>query len=275
MYGRRTLQGVSDESRRTHWLSSFGVLLSAAVHLVTFAALGSVKVTTPVVRQHHEVQFSVVNEPEPAPELEAEAEPEPEPEPEPPPPPVRRVVKAAAPKPVEKAPETPEPPAAAEETIADFSGTTLTSEGTGGWKSAIGSGAPMNSPIGKAQAVVTGRDRAGVQGGVVGGVGTRVVAESELSRRPTPPNLALREEALRRNYPRSARDQGIEGQARIKLRILATGAVQPLATLSETYPGFADACKASTRGMNWAPGLDRTGQPVATDVTYSCEFAVE
>jgi outer membrane biosynthesis protein TonB len=215
--------------------------------------------------------------PEPEPEPVA---PEPEepaaPEPEPPPPPPKAI---KVPKPVvAKAPEpgkTAEPPPAAEETLADFSGTTLTSEGTGGWASAVGSGAAMNGPIGKANAAVTGRDRSGVEGGVLGATGPRVVGEAELSRRPKPPSADVLNAALERHFPRSARDQGIEGVARIKVRILANGAVQPLATLSESYPGFAEACKASMRDQSWTPGLDAKGQPVATDVPYRCEFTIE
>jgi outer membrane biosynthesis protein TonB len=223
------------------------------------------------LRPPQTVEFSVV-EPEPV-EQEPEPEPEPEPEKAPEPP---KVVKA--PKPVVKAPEPSkqaEPPPAAEETIADFTGTTLTSEATGGWASAVGSGAAMNAPIGKANAQVTGRDRAGVQGGVVGGSGLRVVGEAELTRRPKPPDQDVLNAALEKHYPRGARDQGIEGVARIKVRVLANGAVQPLATLSESYPGFAEACKASMRNQSWTPALDSRGQPVATDLPYKCDFAIE
>lgn len=249
-----------------------GVLLSGAVHGITFVALGAVQVTVEPLRPPQEVEFSVVEEKP----LEPEPEPEPVNEPEPEPEPVK-VVKA--PKPVAKAPEptkAAEPPPAAEETLADFSGTTLTSEGVGGWASAVGSGAPMNAPIGKANAVVTGRDRAGVQGGVVGGSGgPRVVGEAELSRRPKAPNQDLLDAALQKHYPRGARDQGIEGGASIKIRILANGSVQVLATLSESYPGFAEACKASMRNQSWTPGLDSGGQPVATDIPFKCAFALE
>lgn len=268
------MQGVVAEFGRIRWVGLLGVLLSGAVHGITFVALGAVQVTVEPVRPPQEVEFAVVEETPPA-EPEPEPEPEKPAEPEPPPPPVK-VVKA--PKPAAKEPEpakTNEPPPAAEETLADFSGTTLTSEGVGGWASAVGSGGPMNGPIGKANAAVTGRDRAGVQGGVVGGSGLRVVGEAELSRRPKAPNQDLLDAALQKHYPRGARDQGIEGGASIKIRILANGSVQVLATLSESYPGFAEACKASMRNQSWTPGLDNRGQPVATDIPFKCAFALE
>jgi hypothetical protein len=63
--------------------------------------------------------------------------------------------------------------------------------------------------------------------------------------------------------------------ARIKLRVLANGKLQPLGTVSETHPGFGDACKASLRDTSWGPGLDRAHQPVATDIVYKCEFLIE
>lgn len=269
------MQGVVAEFGRSRWVGLLGVLLSGAVHGVTFVALGAVQVPSGSLRAPITVEMTVVTpEPAPAPEEPPPEEPATT-EPEPPPPP--KVVKA--PKPVAaKAPEpskTTAPPAPAEETLADFSGTTLTSEGTGGWASAVGSGAAMNGPIGKPNAVVTGRDRAGVEGGVVGATGPRVVGEAELSRRPKPPSADVLNAALERHFPRGARDQGIEGVARIKVRILANGTVQPLATLSESYPGFAEACKASMRDQSWTPGLDAKGQPVATDVPYRCEFTIE
>lgn len=268
---------MANDVRRLSWLSAVGILLSAGAHFVTFVALGAVRID-PAPPRAKELEFSVVTElppePPPAPPVEEPA-PEPEPEPEP-----VKVVKApkpvASPRPVEKAPpEKSTPPAAAEETLADFSGTTLTGEGAGGWASAVGNNQAMTGPIGKPNAAVTGRDRSGVQGGVVGGTGTRVVSESDLSRRPEPPNSDLLNAALEKNYPKSAKQQGVEGVARIKVRVLASGKLQPLATLSETYPGFADACKASLRDISWRPGLDQAGQPVATDIPYKCEFIID
>lgn len=264
---------MANDVRRWSWLSAFGIVLSAGAHLVTFVALGAVRIESAKPRAK-EIEFSVVSEPQPAPE------PPPSEEPAPPVPEPVRAVKVprqvASPKPVEKAPPaTPEPPTAAPETLADFSGTTLTGEGAGGWASAVGNNQAMTGPIGKANAVVTGRDRTGVQGGIVGGTGVRVLKESDLSRRPKPPSSDVLNAALERHYPKSARQQGIEGVARIKIRVLASGKVQPLATVSETYPGFAEACKASVRENDWAPGLDQGAQPGATDIEFKCEFLID
>ena len=39
-------------------------------------------------------------------------------------------------------------------------------------------------------------------------------------------------------------------------------------------PGFGDACRATLRDSVWSAPLDRTGQPVATFVTYTCRCEV-
>jgi TonB family protein len=254
-------------------MNTAGLLLSVAVHAGTFMALGLVP-TDVEIEPLKTVEMDVVQEPAPAPPPIEEPPPAPA-EPEP--------VQAPPPKPVvQKAPKAPKdpppqpddtPPAPAEETIADFSGTTLT--GSGGWASAVGSGAPMNGPIGSPTGVVTGRNKAGVAGGVVGGTGERVLGAGDLSRGPLPPSSDLLNAALERSYPKGARQQGIEGVARIRLRVHASGKLQPLATLSETYPGFADACKTSLREVSFQPALDKVGEAVATDITYKCDFTVE
>lgn len=266
---------AANDFEPSRWVGAAGVLLSLAIHLGTFAALSRVDVAAIALPQDEAVEFSVVETPPPPP-------PEPEPVVEPPPPepepvkPPPRVREAVVKPPEEVPPEpTPEPPAPAEETIADFSGTTLTGQGEGGWLTAVGSGAPMNGPIGKPNAAATGLKRAGVAGGVVGGTGLRVLGDADLGRRAKPPSQDVLNAALERNYPKDARLQGIEGIARVKVRVLASGKLEPLASLSETYPSFADACKRSLREVRFEPALDRAGQPVATDITYSCEFVVE
>jgi TonB family protein len=266
-------------------VGSVGLLLSGALHLGIFLALGTFQLEP---RANVEVPVEIsLEEPPPPPEPAAvppEPEPEPvqapEPEPEPVKPPPR--VRERAPQPVEAPKEVPPQaaPAAAQETIADFSGTTLTGEGEGGWASAVGSGAPMNGPIGRPQAAVTGRNREGVAGGVVGGTGLRLVGEADLSRRPSLPSKDLLNQALERNYPKAARQQGIEGSARIRLRVLANGKLEPVRKDKESYPGFGDACMNAVRevaqqGHRAEPPLDRQGQPAATEILFNCAFAVE
>lgn len=268
------------------WLGSAGLVLSVGIHAALFVGLGLFRLA-PREAPLAPVEFSVVESqpvlPEPQPELPPaaeEAEPEAKaPEPVKPPPP--RVVRERAPRPAaQPSPASSAAPAAAEETIADFSGTTLTSEGQGGWASAVGTGGSMNGPIGKAGAAVTGRAREGVQGGVVGGTGLRLVGDADLSRRPTMPSQDVLNRALERNYPKLARQQGIEGRAGIKLRVLADGRLEAVRKESESYPGFGDACLKAMRevakeGHRAQPPLDKQGQPVATEIRFPCTFAVE
>jgi len=267
---------VATDVANTGWVGYAGVALSVVVHAITFVALGSVEPPT-VLQRDDTVMLTVIDE---VPEVKApEPEPVPEPvapDPEPVKPAPQPKVAAAEPKePPPPAPENAPPPPPAEETIADFSGTTLVGEGEGGWVSAVGSGAPMDKPIGKAGAIVTGQNREGVQGGVVGGTGLKIVPLSDLTRKPQAPAQDVLNLALERSYPRTARQQGIEGVARIKIRVLANGKLQTLATVSETYPGFGEACRTSLRDLRFEPALDQKGQPVATEVPYICEFRVE
>ncbi len=283
----------NDLGQRTPWVGSAGLLLSLGVHAAVFAALGTFQLDPQAAASVSPVEISVIDtppppEPElaPAPEPPAPA-PEPEPEPVKPPPPPK--VRERAPKPVDVPPPeqaTPPPAAAQAETIADFSGTTLTGEGQGGWLSAVGTGGTMNGPIGRPGALVTGRNREGVAaGGVIDGTGVRLVGESDLSRRPKLPNDALNA-ALERNYPKVARQQGIEGTASIRVRILANGKIEPLrkegalaAAGADTW-GFGDACLktlkevAQQHRVEQTP-LDRQGKPAATEIRFKCTFTVE
>ena len=218
-------------------------------------------------------------EPEPPPEPEPEVAPEPErPPPDPPdvpPPPPRPRVTTPEPEPE---PETPEPPPVAE-TIADFTGETLTNDGAG-WARAVGNGEAMEGPIGRPGAIVTGRSREGGGSGAIDGAGTsapagpRVVALADLSRRPSP--RGNMDAILQRNYPPRARQLGIEGSVVIAFRILPDGSVARFRTRSESPPehGFAEACRRTIQQLDWEPPLANDGAAVATEASFECEFAV-
>jgi outer membrane biosynthesis protein TonB len=180
---------------------------------------------------------------------------------------VKRLAVKAAPRAVE--PAAAPPPQA--ETPADFSGTTLTNDGPGpGWSSAVGNGQAMRGPIGTPGARVTGRSVAGDATGT-GKAGPPIVALGSLSRPPVPPDL---NGALERHYPTEARRQGTPGQAVLKARVLPDGHVRDLVVVSQSGPGFGDACRATLRDSVWSAPLDKTGAPVATFVTYTCRFEV-
>ena len=128
----------------------------------------------------------------------------------------------------------------------------------------------MHGPIGRPGAKVTGRARDGATGPAAAKVAP-VVALASLSRPPAPPDL---NDALERHYPEGARKQGTPGQAMLKARITAEGQVRDLVVVSQSAPGFGDACRATLRESTWTAPLDRDGQPVATFVSYTCRFEV-
>ena len=227
-------------------------------------------------------------EPEPTPEPEPETPPEPEPPPPPEPPPEPRVARERPPPPPEETPpDTPPPPPdpfdeppPQEEAIADFSGETLTNDGPG-WQSAVGSGAPMEAPIGQPGARVTGRRREGVERGTVGGTGEptapegpRVVALADLSRPPGPRGdlNAL----LERNYPARARQLGLEGEVVVRMHVGPNGRVSRVRVSRETpaEQGFAEACRQTVRASEWEPPLAQGGEPVTTEIVFTCRFRI-
>jgi TonB family protein len=200
-----------------------------------------------------------------------------------PPPPLAEAPRPAAPKPrlamarraakvrsAETPPPAAEPPAAAE-TLADFTGQTLTNDGPGpGWSSAVGNGQKMNGPVGRPGARVSHRVVDGTPGGT--GSGPPVVGLGDLSRIPVAPYLS---DKLAAAYPPDARAKGIEGKAVVKARITPDGQVRDLAVVSETAPGFGAACKATLHASEWTPPIDRDGHAVSTVINYTCRFNVE
>ena len=209
------------------------------------------------------------SEPE-APDQEEHSEPE-EPEPVKPPPKPKTF---KAPKEPPKAPE--EPPAAAPETPVAFDNVVLTNEGDEptSWAVEPGSGESREGPIGRPDAVVTGRSRDGIVGGIIGGTGVGVVVDvGDLSRQPIPPSLKRKLEKL---YPKKARQEGIEGEAVIRLQIAPDGLPGKIRVISEDPIGYelGRACVKTLQGERWKPPIDTDGKPVTTRVTYRCGFEI-
>jgi len=95
---------------------------------------------------------------------------------------------------------------------------------------------------------------------------------SDLSRKPRAPAL---DAALRDNYPAEQRRRGVEGQAEVQVMIEGNGRVGEIQVLSESSPGFAEACRRTLRGSLWSEPVGRDGRPVRTRLTYRCRFRVE
>ncbi|NND30148.1 MAG: hypothetical protein HKN97_16310, partial [Myxococcales bacterium] len=146
-------------------LDSAWVVLAVATHAAFLALTPSVGAGEGPVEPLDAVAVAIVEEELPEPEIEEEqpveeAPPEPQ-EPEPVEPP-KKAKTFRAPKEPPKAPE--EPPAAAPETPVTFDNIVLTNEGDepSSWAMDPGSGESRDGPMGKPDAVVTGRSREGV-----------------------------------------------------------------------------------------------------------------
>jgi len=263
------LENVAPWALETGW-----VVLAIATHALFLGLMPDIPMGSGAEDPRNTVAIAIVEEdpvtPEPEPE---EQTPEPE-EPEPvKPPPKPKTFKAPEEPP--KAPE--EPPAAAPETPVASDNIVLTNDGDepSSWAIDPGSGESSDKPIGRPDAVVTGRSRDGIVGGIVGGTGLGVVVDvGDLSRQPIPPSLKRKLEKL---YPKKARQEGIEGEAVLRLQIAPDGFPAKIRIISEDPTGYelGRACLKTLQGEKWKPPIDKNGKPVTTRITYRCGFEIK
>lgn len=182
-------------------------------------------------------------------------------------------------KPADKALDAPLPvsrpiePRAEPSEPVDFTGLTLTSpSGAAGWASVTGNGQAMEGALSAPpRGLHAGSGTGGHDQGASRGTGLSVVDVGSLSRPPSAPRL---DEELVRHYPRSLREQGTPGRAVVRIRIMPDGRVGQTRVLTATLPEFGQACQRTVTGARFGAPLDKKGQPVATDVSYTCEFQV-
>ena len=261
--------------KQASWaLETAWVVLAVATHALFIGLMPDVQVGPGMQDPIDAVAIAIVED-DPAPPEPEELTPEPaeleEPEPVKPPPKPKTF---KAPKAPPKAPE--EPPAAAPETPVAFDNIVLTNESDepSSWAMDPGSGESSDKPIGRPDAVVTGRSRDGIVGGIIGGTGLGVVVDlGDLSKQPIPPSLKRKLEKL---YPKKARQEGIEGEAVIRLHIAADGLPAKILIISEDPLGYelGRACMKALQGEQWQPPIDKNGKPVTTRVTYRCGFEI-
>ncbi len=164
-----------------------------------------------------------------------------------------------------------------QEAPVSFDNVTLSNDtGDSSWASAVGSGRDSDQPIG-APGTPTGRSAPGSlgQGGGGAAKGPPLVGLGNLSNRPKP--LTSLDSLLQKNYPRIARLQGVEGKVVASVKILPNGKVGSVRVRSESVKGykFADACRRTLRASRWSSPTDKTGRPVATQISFSCTFQTE
>jgi TonB family protein len=249
-------------SREPRAFARLGVLASVAAHAAVVWVLWGAPEIRATPRAPTRVELSVAPaRVDPAPSLPAPAEPAPSVPTKPRKPAASR--NDAVSRPAEAAPA----PADSEPAAIDLSGVTLTNDGAGAsWAALAGSGASRSGPI-----------RAGVGRGAGADTqeksnGAALVPLGNLSRRPAPPAL---DSLLRSHYPAEARQLAIGGVAVVRARIGTNGRVLSASVASETRPGFGAACRKTLLGSRWTPPLDRAGQAVMTDVSYTCRFRVD
>lgn len=251
------------------WVGRGALILSAAVHAYAFLKTPAVKTLSPPPS----AQAVDLYVPPPLPEEVILPEPAPEPEPEPevtvePEPEVTPTEPEPAPEteaPLDSEPQASEP---------ELTGTTLVAEGEGEFSAERGSGASRTGPVVSGTSTPTKTTRKSPPKGPSKPApkSPPALPLSQLSRRPVPPPLGG---ALKRNYPKTARDLGLSGEAKVRARIEPSGAVVLAKVQLESASGFGDACRKTIVGSTWSAPRDKEGHPVATWVTYSCKFRIE
>ncbi len=253
---------------RSHAIwATFALGSSLLLHGICYASLAAVPRHVTKERVRNLVTFEVsaakplpTATPEPAAEI---AEPE---ELRARPPATRNPTPAATP--TTPTPVTAEPPPAAAAPL-DLTGVTLTGD-QGAFNMPTGNGEARMGPIGPGI-----RPAAAPIAGAVptppAPAGPPLVALSDLSERPSPPSL---ESALLAHYPPDARQRGLSGTATVRARIEPDGVVRRIQTLSESVPGFGEACRKTVLGSRWGAPRDRDGRLVATEIRYTCRFLV-
>lgn len=243
------------------------LFLSLGLHGVVFIGLSFLSLTADTLAQRSEIAF-VVETPEPEP---LPPEPEEEPPPPPPPPPPRPAAPRMRPTP----PDEPPPPPL-EETPVAFDNVTLTNDAPSSFTMPESSGVPSEGPLGP-PGTPTGRRVVGSPTGAVGGMGTapsaaRVVSAANLSRPPRPPSSS--DAILERYFPTEERDQGIEGEASVRVMLGPDGRATSVRIVSSSRASFGNACRRMFRDpqMVFTPPLDRQGNPVSTQIDFNCAF---
>ena len=282
----RQQESMLTEDDRERWLVlGLAALLSIGVHFGINTGLGWIDVESLAIAPPPPSEFTIetsvaedeeLEEPEEEVEEPEPEEPEPEPEIEEPEPEVVRAREPNDPAP-EPPPEAEEPPPPEP---LDLSGTVLTGTGDSSFTVVQGDGSDREGPIGpppRRQPGSPDGEPGGTGGGGMGtGSGPRVLPLADLSRRPSPPDTSGITGCLQSNYPETARNQGLEGVSRVRGRVMPDGSFARVRIASESIrgQGFGQTCMRCLRGKRWTPPLGPNGNPVATEVTFSCDFQI-
>jgi TonB family protein len=259
------------------WIGRGAIVLSLVIHGgILSQTAGAKPLVTPEEATPAPVHFTVAPLPEPEPE--AVPEPEPEPEPEPPlalPEPITpKAPEPAAeePPPASKEPPT-DPPPVDELPAGEVSGTTLVADGVGDFSAPVGSGEARKGAFRSKTALPKKVLRASSRKVVVPApLAPEVVPIKDLKKPPAPPFLG---DALKRNYPSQAKQQGRSGEAKIRAKVDKNGRVTVATIAMESSSGFGQACRKTLLDSHWSAPLNKEGKEVATWISYRCKFRID
>jgi periplasmic protein TonB len=101
--------------------------------------------------------------------------------------------------------------------------------------------------------------------------GFRPVGAADLTRRPSPANGVVEVPP----YPDQAKREGVEGAVVLQVYIDRGGHVRDARIVKDPGGGLGSVARLAMLKERWLPGLDRTGRPVDTVITYAFRFVLD
>ena len=263
------LAGFAASKSSTSYLWVAGsVAIALLVHLFLLNAGQNIKPK----RVQKRITMEVVKPPPPKVE-----EPPPPKKEEPPPPPKKEIPKPKKklppppkneppPPPPSNSEPPPEPPAEPVAVIPGLSIDSTVKSGASGFKVPVG-----NTTFGKADPSKDGRNAKKYAGGVPGGKAKEAFKPVRSTQLSTQPRV-LKE--VRAKYPNRLKEEGIEGQVRLRVAITKTGKTKAVKVIKSLHPVLDKLAKQSLMRFRWKPATVN-GEPVDTKITYNYGFALD
>lgn len=254
------------------WIGRGALVLSIVIHGGILSQTAGAKPLATPEETLAPVHFTVapLPEPEPEPESVPEVEPEPLVLPEP------LAPKVPEPTTEEPPPESEEPPAepppSEQLPAGEVSGTTLIADGVGDFSAPVGNGAARSGAFRSKSSTPRRVIRTSKRSVLAAPLPAEVVPIKDLKKQPAPPFLG---DALKRNYPSQAKQQGRSGEAKIRAKVDKNGRITVATIAMETSGGFGEACRKTLLDSRWSAPLNKEGKEVATWISYRCKFRID
>ena len=160
----------------------------------------------------------------------------------------------------------PEPPSEPVTVIPGLSIDSTVKSGASNFKVPVG-----NTTFGKADPSKDGRNAKKYAGGVPGGKAKEAFKPVRVTKLSTRPKELKKFKA---KYPRRLKEEGVEGQVRLRVEITKTGKTKSAKVIKSLHPLLDKLARQSLMRFRWKPATV-DGVPVDTKITYVYTFAID